>query len=83
MTADMTIGLAQAGRLDGDALIRVLDRVDGLAELVVHPGLGTDRIARDYAWGYHWDVETASLCSGAVRDAIADQGIDLISIPTW
>jgi predicted glycoside hydrolase/deacetylase ChbG (UPF0249 family) len=80
---DTTPGLALAGRLDAGALAGLLPGIRGLAELVVHPGVGAAEIARDYAWGYRWDAETAALCSSVVRDAIAAGGIDLVSIPTW
>jgi predicted glycoside hydrolase/deacetylase ChbG (UPF0249 family) len=79
--ADATPGLALAGHLDAEALVGLLSGVPDLAELVVHPGVGAAAIAEDYAWGYRWDVETAALCSGAVRDAVAAHGIDLVSIP--
>ena len=78
---DATPGLAVAGRLDTPALLAVLDRAEGLAEIVAHPGVEGAAIGREYDWGYRWDDETAALCSPAARAAIADRGIELISIP--
>jgi chitin disaccharide deacetylase len=81
LVADATPGLAVAGRLDQGLLVALLAGVPSLAELVVHPGVGTHAIARDYAWGYRWDAETSALCSDVVRDAVAARGIELVSIP--
>jgi chitin disaccharide deacetylase len=79
--ADTTPGIALAGRLDLAALLRIVPRIQGLAELVVHPGVGGATIAKDYAWGYLWDGETASLCSKDVREALTARGIELQSMP--
>jgi hypothetical protein len=62
-------------------LVGLLSGIPSLAELVVHPGVGTDAIARDYAWGYRWDTETSALCSDVVREAMAARNIDLVSVP--
>ena len=77
---DMTTGIAVAGRLDTKSLLALLSDVRGLAELVVHPGVGRETIAKDYAWGYIWDAETAALCEPTVRAEIASRGIELTSL---
>ena len=77
---DMTVGITIAGRLDTASLLALLSDVRGLAELVVHPGVGREIIGRDYAWSYNWDVETAALCEPSVRAEIANRGIELTSM---
>jgi predicted glycoside hydrolase/deacetylase ChbG (UPF0249 family) len=77
---NMTPGIAVAGRLDTPSLLALLSGIEGLAELVVHPGVGGEEIARDYAWPYNWDAETAALCAPAVRAEIASRGIELTSM---
>jgi predicted glycoside hydrolase/deacetylase ChbG (UPF0249 family) len=73
------IGIAEAGHLSGAKLVRLLDHVVGVTELVAHPGIGTPEISASYDWGYAWDEETAGLCDPAVAEAIRQQGILLIT----
>jgi predicted glycoside hydrolase/deacetylase ChbG (UPF0249 family) len=77
---DITIGIEIAGRLDTRSLLALLSDVDGLTELVTHPGVGREIIAQDYAWSYTWDAETAALCEPSVRAEIAHRGIELTSL---
>lgn len=79
---DLTPGIAIAGHLDEPALLAILPRLQGLAELVVHPGVGGEMIGKHYAWGYTWDVETSALCSATVRQALTTLEIVLTSMPT-
>lgn len=72
---DRTIGIADAGHLTASRIRALLDHVDGVTELVAHPGLG--EIASAYDWGYDWNEETAALCDPSVRDAITEKGIKL------
>jgi predicted glycoside hydrolase/deacetylase ChbG (UPF0249 family) len=77
-TNDRTIGVTAAGRVKCTAdLIPLLDDVDGLTELVCHPGLGEPELRDAYDWSYAWEAETTALCDPALRDAIASRGIDL------
>jgi len=80
-TNDRTIGVTDAGHLDESALIRLLDHVDGLTELVCHPAdFGSSPGPGEaYNWGYDWQRETDALCSTAVREALATRGIALTS----
>lgn len=68
-----TIGVVEAGHLTADAIVRLLDHVDGVTELVTHPGVDVD----GYDWNYAWDEETAALCDPRVRAAIEARGIVL------
>jgi predicted glycoside hydrolase/deacetylase ChbG (UPF0249 family) len=74
---DRTLGVMDAGRLTAPLLLALLDRVDGITELVAHPGEGDREIARRYPWGYGWDAERAALCDAGVRKRIAAEGITL------
>ncbi|HEX6641697.1 MAG TPA: ChbG/HpnK family deacetylase [Thermoanaerobaculia bacterium] len=71
LTNDRTVGVAIAGHLD-DAL-PLLEHVEGITELVTHPGLGVS----GYAWGYDWDRETRALCDPRLREEISKRGIYL------
>jgi chitin disaccharide deacetylase len=79
-TSDRTVGIAEAGHLTTSILLTVMDRAEGLTELVCHPGLGGDEIARAYDWGYFWDRETAALCDPKVRETLIARGIELIGV---
>ena len=74
-TNDRTIGVANAGHLDVATMLELLDYVDGLTELVTHPGLGVTRYPH---WRYEWDAETRALCDPRLREAIAAKGIEIV-----
>lgn len=79
MTNDHTIGVVEAGRLDGDSLRRLVARVEGVTELVCHPGEDDDALSRVYRWKYRWARETAALCEPGLPDLLVEEGIELIS----
>ena len=74
-TNDRAIGIAEAGHLRAERIIELLDCVDGITELVTHPGIGVSGYAH---WRYAWDAETAALCDPRLRTAIAERGIALV-----
>jgi chitin disaccharide deacetylase len=76
---DRTVGVVAAGGLTVEKLTRILDDVEGLTELVCHPGLGDQTLEAAYGWGYGWDRETAALCDPRVKDAMERRGIRLAS----
>lgn len=69
---DRTIGVLEAGHLRN--IESLLDHVDGVTELVTHPGVNVDAYPH---WNYEWDAETRALCDPGLRDAIAKRGIEL------
>lgn len=82
-TNDRTIGVTSAGHMaKTEALIALLDDVDGVTELVCHPGLGDAELTEAYDWGYEWEAETSALCDPALREAIAARGIELVTPPS-
>jgi chitin disaccharide deacetylase len=72
-TNTRTIGVAGAGRLDD--VIPLLDHVEGITELVTHPGVAVT--GYDH-WGYAWDAETRALCDPRLRQELLNRGIELI-----
>ncbi len=72
-TNDRTIGVAAAGHLDD--VVPLLDHVEGVTELVTHPGIGVSAYAH---WNYEWDRETRALCAPHLREEIAKRGIELM-----
>lgn len=73
LTNDRTIGVADAGHLA--AVVPLLDHVEGLTELVTHPGVGVD----GYAWRYDWDAETRALCDPRLKEELLRRGIELVA----
>lgn len=71
-----TIGVAEAGHISTKRTIELLDFVEGVTELVTHPGIAVSGYAH---WGYAWDEETRALCDPRVRAAITGRGIELIA----
>lgn len=76
---DRTVGVMDAGRLTPARLRRCLDRVEGVTELVCHPGLDAGELAAAYDWGYAWEEETAALCDPGLPDLLREEGISLAS----
>ncbi|HKI03873.1 MAG TPA: ChbG/HpnK family deacetylase [Thermoanaerobaculia bacterium] len=74
---DRTVGVVAAGGLTVEKLERILADVEGLTELVCHPGLGDRALAQAYNWGYAWEGETAALCDPRAREAMGVRGIGL------
>ena len=72
-TNDRTIGIAEAGRIRD--VQPLLDHVDGITELVTHPGIGVDGYEH---WSYRWEEETRALCDPRLREALRVRGIELI-----
>lgn len=69
-----TIGIMEAGHLTAERIVSLLRCVVGLTELVTHPGVAVDAYLH---WRYAWDAELEALCDPRLRQAIADQGIEL------
>ncbi|HEY4563802.1 MAG TPA: ChbG/HpnK family deacetylase [Thermoanaerobaculia bacterium] len=76
-TVSRTVGILDAGRLTPGRLVRILKDVEGVTELVCHPGVGDGELAGVYDWGYGWDEETAALCDAGVKEALREGGIEL------
>jgi predicted glycoside hydrolase/deacetylase ChbG (UPF0249 family) len=70
-TNTRTIGVLEAGHLRD--LVPLLDHVDGITELVTHPGVDV----AGYAWGYDWDSETRALCDPRLPEELSRRGIRL------
>ncbi len=70
---DRTIGVLGAGHLT--SIEPLLDHVDGVTELVTHPGVDVDGYGH---WHYDWDAETRALCDPSLRDALARRNIALM-----
>lgn len=73
LSNERTIGVATAGHLRD--VVPLLDGVEGLTELVTHPGVKVNA----YDWGYGWDAETNALCDPRLRGEIEARGIELTS----
>ena len=71
-TNDRTIGVANAGHLDDVAPL--FDHVEGVTELVTHPGVNVT--GYDH-WRYAWDAETRALCDPRLREELAKRNIEL------
>jgi len=75
--ADRTLGIARAGRLDVMELRRLVGRVEGICELVCHPGLRQGELEAALGAGYRWEGETQALVDGQIRAAMGSRGVRL------
>jgi chitin disaccharide deacetylase len=78
---DHFLGLALTGQLSAGALRRLIDTLpDGSSEIMLHPGVcGADLARTGSRLQQHRQVELEALLDPAVRRAVADHGIRLIS----
>lgn len=73
LTNDRTVGVSAAGHLR-DVAALLDDVVEGVTELVAHPGIAV----RGYDhWDYAWDDETRALCAPGLRDELVTRVIKL------
>jgi predicted glycoside hydrolase/deacetylase ChbG (UPF0249 family) len=77
--ADRTLGIARAGRLDMPELRWLVGRVEGVCELVCHPGLRQGELEAALGAGYRWEGETQAFGDPAVREALDLRGVRLAS----
>jgi predicted glycoside hydrolase/deacetylase ChbG (UPF0249 family) len=82
-TTDRAVGILDAGRLTFERLVRVLEDVEGFAELVCHPGIGDQALEAEYGWGYGWERETAALCDPRARGVLGERGVALRPFAQW
>jgi len=66
--------VAEAGHLNVERIVELLDYVSDVTELVAHPGINVSGYAH---WNYEWDAETGALCDPRLRAAISSKGIQL------
>jgi predicted glycoside hydrolase/deacetylase ChbG (UPF0249 family) len=69
---DRTIGVMEAGHVT--RIEPLLDHVDGVTELVMHPGSGVSGYGH---WNYDWEGELRALCDPELRNVIARRWIEL------
>jgi chitin disaccharide deacetylase len=72
MTNGRTIGVGAAGAIR--EVVSLLDHVEGVTELVTHPGVGVHGYQ---GWGYDWELETTALCDPRLPQELASRGIEL------
>lgn len=79
-TTDRFAGFYYGGKLDTDALLRVVSALPetGSCELMCHPGVD-DPASEKLHWGYAWANELSALKSTSVAAEIEARGIQLIS----
>jgi len=76
---ERTIGILDAGGLTFNKLYHLFKEVEGITELVCHPGVDDSTLAAEYDWGYAWDQETEALCDARAKEALHRREIALTS----
>lgn len=77
---DHFFGMLAGGNLRQEYLLNIIDSLPpGVSEIMTHPGADDAVLGAGYNWQYSWQAELAGLTSPAVRQSLADRGIDLIS----
>jgi len=77
-TTDYFLGVAGAGKFTKEKLLGLVSRIHyGLTELVVHPGLDTNRLLKYLQWGYSREDELAALTDKKIKEEFSKNGIIL------
>ena len=77
---DFIFGIRDAGRMDGDALRRIIATLpDGVSEIFLHPATGRWAEMESEAAGFRFEDEFKALVDPAVRAAVAKAGAELIA----
>ncbi len=73
-------GMLAGGTMEERFLLRVIDSLpDGLAEIMVHPGLDDRVLNQVFTWGYHWQQELAAVTSLKVVERLEQRQVKLVS----
>ncbi len=79
-TPDHFYGMLAGGNLRQEYLLNIIDSLPaGDSEIMTHPGADDAVLGAGFDWRYAWQGELASLISPAVRQRLADSGIELIT----
>lgn len=79
---DNFFGLPQTGRMDSAALTEIIENLPkGTSEIMCHPGLPNEVLARKINWGYGWEHELAAVTDKAVKARVNTEGIELSPYP--
>ena len=78
-SGDATIGICEAGHLTVGRVAALLPLVQGVTELVCHPGLGDRAISAEFPWGYEWETETRAFCDSGLARAVRSAGVAVVS----
>ncbi|NLE91035.1 MAG: ChbG/HpnK family deacetylase [Elusimicrobia bacterium] len=76
-----TTGVLHAGSINIPVLKQIIISLqEGLSEIICHPARAGRELFLLYGhWGYSWDQEADSMCSGEARELLQDNGITLCS----
>ena len=78
--ADNFFGLPETGMLSADALLRIIRYLpDGTSEIMCHPGLPDNALAKKINWGYGWELELDAVTDERVRKLVKERSIELIN----
>lgn len=76
---DSFFGLLDAGKLDENKILKMLDSVPaGVTELVTHPGFLSPQVLDSYSWHIGAETELFALTGNKIKNAIKNKGINLI-----
>ena len=79
-TVDRTIGILNVGQITEQFLLAYAPHVsDGVTEIVFHPATATTPQLTQRQPGYQHVAELQALCSTALRDALAQHRVQLVS----
>jgi hopanoid biosynthesis associated protein HpnK len=77
---DSFYGMLAGGSMDERLLLNIIGSLpDGVAEVMIHPGLGDAVLSNTFTWGYHWQQELNAVTSAQVISRLEHENIKLIS----
>ena len=68
---DHFFGVPETGRMDAARLLRIIEKLpEGTSEIMCHPGLPNDALAKEINWGYGWKTELEAVTDGRVKELV-------------
>lgn len=77
---DYFFGMLAGGHLNANLVKNILLALPaGVSEIMTHPGLETETLAKIFPWGYTWETELASYLDEENKALIEKEGVRLIN----
>ncbi|MCR5758701.1 MAG: ChbG/HpnK family deacetylase [Selenomonas sp.] len=77
---DNFVGQVAGGAVSAEFMLDLAEKlVRGTVEVMLHPGLDNDVLAKETGWQHDYEGEYRAVCQPFVQDALAEKGIELVN----
>ena len=77
---DYFFGMLAGGHLTAELVGNIIRQLpEGVSEIMTHPGLETEPLAKIFDWTYTWETELASYLCEDNKKLLKEQGVELVN----